>query len=105
MRRFRLADSAKEDYRSTAGDTRLMFDAYTQGVNAFIQTTESLPVEYGISGISPEPWEPWDGLVVYKVRHILMGVFESKIWRAQVVRKLGPEKTAMIFPDTSRAIC
>ena len=98
MRRFRLADSAKEDYRSTAGDTRLMFDAYAQGVNAFIQTTESLPVEYGISGISPEPWEPWDGLVVYKVRHILMGVFESKIWRAQVVRKLGPEKTAMIFP-------
>ena len=98
MRRFRLVDSAKEDYRSTTGDTRLMFDAYTQGVNAFIQTTESLPVEYGISGISSEPWEPWDGLVVYKVRHILMGVFESKIWRAQVARKLGPEKAAMVFP-------
>ena len=98
MRRFRLADSAKEDYRATAGDTRLMLDAYAQGVNAFIQTTESLPVEYGISGISPEPWEPWDGLVVYKVRHILMGVFESKIWRAQVVRKLGPEKAATVFP-------
>ena len=98
MRRFRLVDSAKVDYRATAGDTRLMFDAYAQGVNAFIQTTGSLPVEYGISGLSPEPWEPWDGLVVYKVRHILMGVFESKIWRAQVVRKLGPEKTAMIFP-------
>ena len=98
MRRFRLVDSAKEDYRSTAGDTRLMFDAYASGVNAFIQTTESLPVEYGIAGISPEPWEPWDGLVVYKVRHILMGVFESKIWRAQVARKLGPEKTATVFP-------
>ena len=98
MRRFRLVDSAKEDYRSTTGDTRLMFDAYTQGVNAFIQTTESLPVEYGVSGISPEPWEPWDGLVVYKVRHILMGVFESKIWRAQVARKLGPEKAAIVFP-------
>ena len=98
MRRFRLVDSAKEDYRSTKGDTRLMFDAYAQGVNAFIQTTESLPVEYGISDLSPEPWEPWDGLVVYKVRHILMGVFESKIWRAQVARKLGPEKAAIVFP-------
>ena len=98
MRRFRLVDSAKDDYRFTTGDTKLMFDAYARGVNAFIQTTESLPVEYGISGIIPEHWEPWDGLVVYKVRHILMGVFESKIWRAQVIRKLGPEKAALVFP-------
>ena len=30
-----------------------MLDAYAQGVNAFIQTTESLPVEYGISDHQP----------------------------------------------------
>ena len=98
MRRFRLVDSAKEDYQDAKGETRQMFDTYAQGVNAFIQSTGSLPVEYGITGLTPEPWEPWDGLVVYKVRHILMGVFESKVWRAQVVSKLGPEKAAMLFP-------
>ena len=98
MRRFRLVDSAKEDYQYTKGETRQMFDAYAQGVNAFIQTTDPLPVEYNITGLNPEPWEPWDGLVVYKVRHILMGVFESKVWRAQVVSKLGAEKATMLFP-------
>ena len=55
-------------------------------------------MEYSISGIDPEPWQPWDGLVVFKVRHILMGVFESKTWRAQLVRELGPEKAALLAP-------
>ncbi|MEJ7768164.1 MAG: penicillin acylase family protein [Chitinophagaceae bacterium] len=38
--------------------TRLMSDAYTHGINAYIQTlTQStLPLEYKILGYSPEPW-------------------------------------------------
>ena len=75
-----------------------MFDAYACGVNAFIEHGKALPAEYEIAGISPEPWQPWDGLVAYKVRHILMGVFESKIWRTQVLKEVGPEKTAELFP-------
>ena len=98
MRRFRLEASARADYGAVTSRTRKMFDAYAEGVNAFIETTDTLPVEYSITGLSPEPWQPWDGLVAYKVRHILMGVFESKIWRAQVVRKLGPEKAASLIP-------
>jgi penicillin G amidase len=57
-----------------------------------------LPIEYRITGLAPEPWQPWDSLVVYKVRHILMGVFEGKTWRARLVDKLGPEKVAALFP-------
>ena len=104
MRRFRLEASARADYGAVSSRTRKMFDAYAEGVNAFIETTDTLPVEYSITGLSPEPWQPWDGLVAYKVRHILMGVFESKIWRAQVVQKLGPEKAALAsFPATNPA--
>ena len=101
MRRFRLADSARADYGAVSERTRQLMDAYAAGVNAWIATAaaeNSLPVEYSISGIEPEPWQPWDGLVVFKVRHILMGVFESKTWRAQLVRELGPEKAALLAP-------
>ena len=102
MRRFRLEASARADYGAVSDRTRKMFDAYAEGVNAFIESQAlhngSLPVEYRIAGISPQPWQPWDGLVAYKVRHILMGVFESKIWRAQAVQKLGPEKAASLIP-------
>lgn len=98
MRRFRLEASAHSDYQSVGETTRSMLDAYARGVNAFIDSAGTLPVEFDIIGTTPEPWRPWDGLLVYKVRHIFMGVFESKIWRAQMVRQLGAEKVAAMFP-------
>ena len=101
MRRFRLEASARADYQAVNDHARQMLDAYARGVNAYIETATaagSLPVEYSITGLDPEPWQPWDGLVVFKVRHILMGVFESKVWQAQLVRKLGPEKAAALTP-------
>lgn len=98
MRRFRLESSARGDYQAVGEKARAMLDAYARGVNAFIHSTDALPIEYRITGTTPEPWQPWDGLVVYKVRHVFMGVFESKIWRAQMVRQLGAEKVAALFP-------
>ena len=98
MRRFRLDASARADYQAVEDHTRMMLDAYAAGVNVFIETTESLPMEYQITGLETEPWQPWDSLVVYKVRHILMGTFESKLWRARMVSKLGPEQAAALFP-------
>ncbi len=106
MRRFRLEASARADYLACNHAAREMLDAYAQGVNAFIdnsrdasgETSHPLPIEYRITGLSPEPWQPWDGLIVFKVRHILMGVFEAKTWRAQLLREIGPEKLAAMFP-------
>ena len=98
MRRFQLVASAKADYEAMDDHTRMVFDAYAAGVNAFIDGPDPLPAEYAIAGIRPEPWQPWHSLVVYKVRHILMGVFESKIWRARMVRGMGPEKAGQLFP-------
>ena len=110
MRKFRLEASARADYLASNSSTREMLDAYAQGVNSFIQdcgesseetdrkTRQAFPIEYCIAGLRPEPWQPWDGLIVFKVRHILMGVFESKTWRAQLLREIGPDKLAVMFP-------
>jgi penicillin amidase len=101
MRRFRLVDSAQADYGAVNDRTRKLMDAYAAGVNAWIETAASegtLPVEYSITDLEPETWRPWDGLVVFKARHILMGVFESKIWRARMVRAMGPEQAGKLFP-------
>ena len=98
MRRFRLTASAKADCAVMDPHTRMVFDSYAAGVNAFIEGHDPLPAEYEIAGIKPEEWQPWHSLVVYKARHILMGVFESKIWRARMVRAMGPEKSGELFP-------
>jgi len=91
MRRLGLAPSAEVDYAAFDDETRAMFDAYAAGVNAFIGSTATLPIEYGLVGATPEPWQPWDGCAVYKVRHVLMGAFGTKLWRARILQTLGPE--------------
>ncbi|HET8630224.1 MAG TPA: penicillin acylase family protein, partial [Thermomicrobiales bacterium] len=91
MRRLRLDASARADYAAFNAETRAMLDAYAAGVNAFIQTTPALPAEYALVDDAPEPWEPWHSCAVYKVRHVLMGVFGQKLWRARQMRTVGPE--------------
>ena len=97
MRRFQIGPSVEADYKAIDPETRAMMDAYAAGVNAFIESTRSLPVEYGLSGAKPEPWQPWDCMAVFKVRHILMGLFEGKLWRARVLNTLGAEAASKLF--------
>ena len=49
---------------------------------------------------SPEPWAPWDSLAVFKIRHVEMGPWRMKIWRARLVRQLGPRLAAYLCPGT-----
>ena len=58
MRRFRILESAKEDYKAFDSETRSMLDSYTAGINAFLESTTSFPIEYTMLDASPERWEP-----------------------------------------------
>ena len=98
MRRFQLGASAQRDYAELNAETQAMLDAYAAGVNAFLAASSALPAEYALVGDTPEPWESWQSLAVFKVRHILMGSFEGKLWRARLLRELGPEKEARTLP-------
>ncbi len=91
MRRLGLDRSAQADYAAFDPETRAVFDAYAAGVNAFIETTDTLPIEYRLVGATPAPWQPWDGCAVYKVRHVLMGTFGTKLWRARQLQTVGAE--------------
>jgi penicillin amidase len=97
MRQFHIGRTAKTDYDAVNADTRAMLDAYAEGVNAFMHTTPALPLEYRLIEARPEPWQPWDAIAIFKVRHILMGIFEGKLWRARLVNHLGAETAAGLF--------
>jgi penicillin amidase len=98
MRTFALERAAKADYQVTSSEARAMLDAHTDGINAFIATTHSLPIEYTLLDLTPEPWQSWHSLAVYKVRNMLMGTYEMKLWRARLALGLGAEKAAALFP-------
>jgi len=98
MRRFRLYETAKLDYERVQPNTRAMLDAYAAGVNAFIELGTDLGAEFDLLNIKPEPWKPWDGLAVYKIRHVMMGVWEGKAWRAKLINQVGPERLLKLYP-------
>lgn len=98
MTKFQLKESSESDYKILNDQTIDMLEAYASGVNAFIESTEILPIEYQLLESYPDPWTAWDCLSVLKVRHILMGVYEAKIWRARLVEALGLKKTADLHP-------
>ena len=97
-RRFRILASVKADYNAVNSETRSMLDAFAVGVNAFVESTKALPVEYRLVDSTPELWQPWDCLAAFKARHIQMGVVSSKLWRARMVARLGPARAAEIHP-------
>ncbi|MDP2856900.1 MAG: penicillin acylase family protein [Bacillota bacterium] len=126
MRQMRLFETARLDYQGLLPETRAMLDAYSLGVNACIADAgrdgkglpsqagrdgqgrpahagrdgQGLPLEYSLLGRMPEPWAPWDGLAIYKVRHVMMGVWEAKLWRARLVQHVGLNRLLDLYPDT-----
>ncbi|MCI0809825.1 MAG: penicillin acylase family protein, partial [Chloroflexi bacterium] len=66
MRRRALRKVSKLDLEMCSLEARTMIAAYTAGVNRFIESTESLPVEYRLLGTKPEKWEDWHCVLVYK---------------------------------------
>ena len=69
-------------------------EAFAAGVNAFIDSTKSWGVEFEVVGARPAPWQPWDSMAVFKVRHLDMGPWKAKLWRAKLLRYLGPDQAA-----------
>ena len=104
MRRFDVERAAKADFEVSSPAAKAMLEAYSAGVNAFLETTRSLPVEHTLLGVHPEPWQPWHCLAVYKVRNMLMGTFEAKLSRVRLALAIGAERAAPLFrgyPDDS----
>jgi penicillin amidase len=100
IRRMQFEANARADYAAVNDRTRAMLDAYTAGVNAFIKSTSTPAIEYALLGLKPEPWRAFDSLAVARIRHVFMGNFEFKLWRAKLLAQVGPELTAKLFPSS-----
>lgn len=97
-RRCDLAAAAQSDLAALSDETREVLDAYAAGVNRYLATDPDLPSEFGLLDHRPEPWQAWHSIAVFKVRHLAMGTFETKVWRSGLVRHLGAERAARLWP-------
>lgn len=96
-RRLSLAAAARADLEMMSARVRAAFEAYTLGVNAAIDAGTQ-PVECSVLGYQLEPWEAWQSVAGFKVRHVLMGLWQHKLAQAMILARSGPE--ALLRLDT-----
>lgn len=88
---------AEQEWDLLTDETRALFEAYAQGVNAYLDTREAsqLGMEYTVLGLVTElreiePWTPIDSLAWLKaMAWDLGGNYEQELGRATAVRALG----------------
>lgn len=83
---------------------RKYLDAYTRGVNAYIDShRNSLPAEFRILGYQPEAWRAQDGLLIgISMGEMLnFGYIRDMLAREKVSAKVGPQLAADLYPVSS----
>ena len=95
-RNFELV--AKADLKKASSIAKEMLQAFTMGVNFYINTLDNLPFEYHLLDTKPEPWKPWHSILVYKIRNAAEGSFNGKLFYSQLAKEIGAEKAAKLIP-------
>src|SRR4030066_1158826 len=97
---------AEAEYAQADPEMKAILEAYAEGVNAYLAQRKgaALSLEYAILGLlnasyEPEPWTPLHSLTWAKaMAWDLGGNMKLELERAVLLRKLGPQRLAELFP-------
>jgi penicillin amidase len=100
-RRLRYRGNMEAEFTSYAPDAKAILEAFTAGINAFIDAAEApggpgLPVEFAMAGFRPEHWQPEDCLNRLAA-YSMTGNAGSELWHAELVSLLGARQATELF--------
>jgi penicillin G amidase len=99
-----LRQAAEESEKRISPSERTYFDAYTRGVNAFIEShRDRLSLEFRLMKYTPRPWTVTDCLLVgaRMVQDLNHYSDPPSLTREKILAKLGPELTADLYVNSS----
>ena len=96
FRRLRLVEACRADVAAMSAETRAMFEAYAEGVNAYVSAGQPLPPEFALTGLGWSTWRPEDSVMVFKVRHAIMGKRLTKLARLEFLRRTDAATYALL---------
>jgi penicillin amidase len=99
-----LSVAAQEAAAALSPRDRSYFEAYTRGVNAYIDShRDRLPIEFRLVGYRPKPWSPEDCMVIggRLIQDLNHGTYKAALEREKILAKLGPELTADLYVNSS----
>ena len=100
IRTMGLHRAAQRQFEQLPADFRQMLERFAEGVNAYLDAHgNSLPLEFRLSGYTPETWEPIHSLYVFNVLNLGLSFnLHEEIEFLNLARALGPRKAAWLFP-------
>ncbi|WP_406353488.1 penicillin acylase family protein [Streptomyces sp. NBC_00658] len=105
-RQARLDDTARRCFAAlerrdpeTAAWVVSYVDGVNEGLGGGLGAGGLRAPEFAESGLVPGRWEPWTPLGVWLATHILFAGFPAKLWREEVVRRLGVEAVGLFATD------
>ncbi len=103
FRTLGLYESARTAWPALSPQAQASLTAYTRGVNAAITRTPSLPPEFRLLGVKPEPWSELDSLAWIKMFALSMGGnFRREIDRYVAGHALPAAQADVFFPGYPR---
>ncbi|MET7437565.1 penicillin acylase family protein [Streptomyces sp. NPDC005496] len=102
VRRARVDDTARRCFTALEErdpETADWLRAYVDGVNAGLAEGARRAPEFARTALAPGRWEPWTPMGVWLSTHILFVGFPAKLWREEVVRRLGADAVALFAAD------
>jgi penicillin G amidase len=99
-----LRAAAKKSMEMATARDREFFEAYANGVNAFIRThARHRPIEFRILHYAPKSWSAEDSIVIANqmVKDLNYQYFYDTLRREKILAKLGPELTADLYVNRS----
>ena len=101
MRRLGLPRAAERTLATLDDSTRRLLDAYADGVNAYIDAMPAgaLPVEFRLTGASPERWRPLDALLLLERMGWTLAYLFPEGQRAAAASRVGRAAAAALFPE------
>ncbi|HEX3129182.1 MAG TPA: penicillin acylase family protein [Thermoanaerobaculia bacterium] len=100
LRTLGLRRAAEKDFARLTPETRGFLEAYTAGVNAFLKTHEnSLPIEFSILRVDPDPWTPIDSLAWSRALSLNLSLnMPLELARLRLATKFKPEQIRQLIP-------
>jgi penicillin G amidase len=93
--------AAQKSYQLLEPDTLRYMEAYSAGVNAYIEDNYNrLTPEFTLLGYKPEPWTPIDSLLIgVYMSWYLGGNMNDELFHSALIEQVGPELALELFPD------
>jgi len=100
VRTMGVAEAARAEFTGMNPEIRDALSAFSDGINAYITThRDQLPLDFKISGYTPEPWEPVNSMYIAHVFNLGLSFnLHEEIAFLNMAGAVGASKAAWLMP-------